>query len=73
MDILNAIVALANYVLIPGIAYGSQLALGALGVTLVYGILRVSNFAHGDTMAMGAMSAVLITWLFQSWGLHLWV
>ncbi|MGB3245891.1 MAG: branched-chain amino acid ABC transporter permease [Sulfitobacter sp.] len=73
MDILNAIVALANYVLIPGIAYGSQLALGALGVTLVYGILRFSNFAHGDTMAMGAMSAVLITWLFQSWGLHLWV
>ena len=71
MDFLNAIVALANYVLIPGIAYGSQLALGALGVTLVYGILRFSNFAHGDTMAMGAMSAVLITWLFQSWGLSL--
>jgi branched-chain amino acid transport system permease protein len=73
MDFLNAIVALANYVLIPGIAYGSQLALGALGVTLVYGILRFSNFAHGDTMAMGAMATVLITWLFQSWGLHLWV
>ncbi len=73
MDLLNAIVALANYVLIPGIAYGSQLALGALGVTLVYGILRFSNFAHGDTMAMGAMATVLITWLFQSWGLHLWV
>lgn len=73
MDFLNAIVALANYVLIPGIAYGSQLALGALGVTLVYGILRFSNFAHGDTMAMGAMSAVLITWLFQGWGLSLGV
>jgi branched-chain amino acid transport system permease protein len=71
MDFLNAIVALANYVLIPGIAYGSQLALGALGVTLVYGILRFSNFAHGDTMAMGAMFAVLITWLFQGWGLSL--
>ncbi len=71
MDFLNAIVALANYVLIPGIAYGSQLALGALGVTLVYGILRFSNFAHGDTMALGAMSAVLITWLFQSWGISL--
>ena len=73
MDLLNAIIALSNYVLIPGIAYGSQLALGALGVTLVYGILRFSNFAHGDTMALGAMSAVLLTWLFQSWGLHLWV
>jgi branched-chain amino acid transport system permease protein len=73
MDLLNAIIALANYVLIPGIAYGSQLALGALGVTLVYGILRFSNFAHGDTMALGAMATVLMTWLFQSWGLHLWV
>lgn len=71
MDFLNAIVAFANYVFIPGVAYGSQLALGALGVTLVYGILRFSNFAHGDTMAMGAMSAVLITWLFQGWGLSL--
>ena len=73
MDLLNAIIALANYVLIPGIAYGSQLALGALGVTLVYGILRFSNFAHGDTMAMGAMATVLITWLFQSWGISLGV
>ena len=49
MEFLNAFVALSNYVLIPGIAYGSQLALGALGVTLIYGILRFSNFAHGDT------------------------
>ncbi|SFF09832.1 amino acid/amide ABC transporter membrane protein 1, HAAT family [Sulfitobacter brevis] len=73
MDLLNAIVALANYVLIPGIAYGSQLALGALGVTLVYGILRFSNFAHGDTMALGAMATLLVTWLFQSWGLSLGV
>ncbi len=71
MDLLNALVALANYVLIPGIAYGSQLALGALGVTLVYGILRFSNFAHGDTMALGAMATVLVTWLFQSWGISL--
>ncbi|MCP4209263.1 MAG: branched-chain amino acid ABC transporter permease [Shimia sp.] len=68
MDFLNAIVALSNFVLIPAIAYGSQLALGALGVTLIYGILRFSNFAHGDTMAFGAMLAVLITWLLQSMG-----
>ena len=73
MDILNALVAFLNYVFIPGVAYGSQLALGALGVTLVYGILRFSNFAHGDTMALGAMATVLITWLFQSWGISLGV
>ena len=71
VDILNAIVALANYVFIPAIAYGSQLALGALGVTLIYGILRFSNFAHGDTMAFGAMVTILFTWLFQSWGVNL--
>jgi branched-chain amino acid transport system permease protein len=71
MDFLNGLVALSNFVLIPAIAYGSQLALGALGVTLIYGILRFSNFAHGDTMAFGAMVAVLVTWLFQGMGLSL--
>jgi branched-chain amino acid transport system permease protein len=62
MDILNAIVALLNFVVIPGAAYGAQLALGALGVTLVYGILRFSNFAHGDTMAFGTAMTILLTW-----------
>ena len=71
IDILNSIVVLANYVIIPAITYGSQLALGALGVTLIYGILRFSNFAHGDTMAFGAMVTILFTWLFQSWGITL--
>ncbi len=71
MDLLNAFVALSNFVLIPAISYGSQLALGALGVTLIYGILRFSNFAHGDTMAFGAMVTILFTWLFKGWGIHL--
>ncbi|NCO20800.1 MAG: branched-chain amino acid ABC transporter permease [Rhodobacterales bacterium] len=69
MDVLNALVVLTNFVLIPATAYGAQLALGALGVTLIYGILRFSNFAHGDTMAFGAMATILVTWLFQSWGI----
>ncbi|MGI9389815.1 MAG: branched-chain amino acid ABC transporter permease [Boseongicola sp.] len=71
MDLLNAIVTLANFVLVPAVAYGSQLALGALGVTLIYGILRFSNFAHGDTMAFGAMVAVLVTWWLQGLGVSL--
>ncbi len=71
MDFLNAIVALSNFVLVPAIAYGSQLALGALGVTLIYGILRFSNFAHGDTMAFGAMITILVTWWMQSAGINL--
>ena len=71
MDFLNAIVALLNYVIIPATAYGAQLALGALGVTLIYGILRFSNFAHGDTMAFGTMVTILVTWWFQSMGVSL--
>ena len=69
MDLLNAIVALMNFVIIPATAYGAQLALGALGVTLIYGILRFSNFAHGDTMAFGAMVTILVTWMMQAAGI----
>ncbi len=71
MDILNAMAALTNFVLVPAVAYGSQLALGALGVTLIYGILRFSNFAHGDTMAFGTMITILVTWWLQSVGVGL--
>lgn len=71
MDLLNALVVLANFIIVPALAYGSQLALGALGVTLVYGILRFSNFAHGETMSAGAMFAILFMWLFQSWGVSI--
>ena len=71
MEFLNAFVLLANFVLVPAISYGSQLALGALGVTLIYGILRFSNFAHGDTMAFGAMFTILFTWLLQSWSISI--
>ncbi len=69
MELLNALVALANFVIIPATAYGAQLALGALGVTLIYGILRFSNFAHGDTMAFGTMITIFGTWALQSAGM----
>lgn len=71
MDLLNAFVALANFVIVPAVSYGSQLALGALGVTLIYGILRFSNFAHGDTMAFGTMVTILVTWGLQALGVSL--
>lgn len=71
MDILNAIVAFLNFVFIPAAAYGAQLALGALGATLIYGVLRFSNFALGDTMAFGAGVVILFTWWFQSMGIGL--
>lgn len=68
MEPLNALVALANFVVVPGLAYGAQLALGALGVTLIFAILRFSNFAHGDTMAFGAMATIFVTWGMQAIG-----
>lgn len=71
MDPINAFVVLANFVIVPALAYGSQLALGALGVTLIYGILRFSNFAHGDTMAFGTMVVILCTWGLQAAGIGL--
>ncbi|MCB1397612.1 MAG: branched-chain amino acid ABC transporter permease [Rhodobacter sp.] len=71
MEILNALVLLANFVLIPALSYGSQLALGALGITLIYGILRFSHFAHGDMMAFATMAVILFTWWLQSMGVSI--
>ena len=70
-DILNSIVLLTNFIFIPALSYGSQLALGALGVTFIYGILRFANFAYGDLMAFGTMITILFTWLIQSYGINL--
>ncbi len=40
-----------------GVVLGSILTLGAIGVSLLFGILRFSNFAHGDIMTFGAYCA----------------
>jgi branched-chain amino acid transport system permease protein/neutral amino acid transport system permease protein len=40
-----------------GIVLGSIISLGAIGITIVYGILRFGNFAHGDLMTAGAYVA----------------
>ena len=70
-DLFNAITLLTNFVITPGLTYGCQLALGALGATLIYGVLRFSNFAHGETMSFGTMSVILFTWLLQAQGVSL--
>ncbi|WP_331775500.1 branched-chain amino acid ABC transporter permease [Sulfurospirillum sp. 1612] len=43
--------------MINGISLGSMYALIAIGYTLVYGVLRLINFAHGDIMMVGAFVA----------------
>ena len=68
MDYFNALALIFNFIVIPGLTYGSQLALGALGVTLIYAVLRFSNFAHGELMSFGTMICILFTWLGQSYG-----
>jgi len=73
VDFINAIILLLNYIIVPALSYGSQLALGAIFVTLIYGILRFANFATGDMMSFGTMFAVLLTWYFQSLGISLGV
>ena len=73
MEITNAIILLLNYTIIPALTYGSQLALGAIFVTLIYGILRFANFATGDMMSFGTMVTILFTWYFQSLGISLGV
>ncbi len=52
-----------------GIAIGSILALAAIGLTLTYGILRLSNFAHGDFMTLGAY----FTWFANINGINIWL
>jgi len=47
--------------LINGLAFGSILALIALGYTMVYGILRFINFAHGDVFMIGAFAGYYLT------------
>lgn len=42
---------------INGLSLGAVIALGAVGLTLVYGILKLVNFAHGDFLTFGAYAA----------------
>jgi neutral amino acid transport system permease protein len=55
--------------IVNGIAVGSIIALAAVGLTLTYGILRLSNFAHGDFLTLGAY----FTLLANSSGANIWV
>ncbi len=71
MDFLNAIILLLNYIFVPALSYGSQLALGAIFVSLIYGILRFAYFTAGDLMSFGTMFTILFTWYFQYLGIGL--
>ena len=55
----EAVIDIVQLVVI-GLIVGSIIALGAVGLTLVYGVLDVGDFAHGDKMALGMFVALFI-------------
>ena len=52
--------------LLNGLLSGSLYALVALGYTMVYGILRIINFAHGDVLMIGALVGLSVIRVLQA-------
>jgi branched-chain amino acid transport system permease protein len=53
--------------IIYGVVLGSIISLGAIGLSLVYGIIRFANFAHGDFLTTGAYIALFMVTGVLSW------
>jgi len=62
-------VDLALTIAIDGLIYASWLFIVSLGLTLVFGVLKILNIAHGSIYAVGAYAAASLVALFASWGL----
>ncbi len=54
---------------INGLVIGSIYAMVALGLTLIFGILHIGNFAHGQLYMLGAFATY---WLVTLWGWNIW-
>lgn len=55
---------LLNFYVVPGIVLGSIYALGAVGITLIFAILRYAHLAHGDLATLGAFIALAVVTAF---------
>jgi len=62
-------VNLALTILIDGVTYASWLFIVALGLTLVFGVLKILNIAHGSFYALGAYVTATLVSLAASWAL----
>lgn len=51
-----------NFYLVPALTLGSIYALGAVGISMIFGILRFAHFAHGDVMTLGAFGTLTAVW-----------
>jgi branched-chain amino acid transport system permease protein len=63
-------------ILVDGLIYASWLFIVAMGLTLVYGVMRILNLAHGSLYAIGAYAAAsMVGWYFAQgyvpWGSYL--
>lgn len=65
---MNELIFFFNKVIIAGSVIGSIYAMGAIGVTLVFAILRFAHFAHGDLMTLGAFFSYILVIAFPELG-----
>lgn len=65
---MNELIFFINKALISGAIIGSIYALGAIGLTLIFGILRFAHFPHGDVMTLGAFFSLIIAGLLHAAG-----
>ncbi|MBB3935270.1 branched-chain amino acid ABC transporter permease [Aureimonas phyllosphaerae] len=68
---MDELVFFINRGLMGGLIIGSIYALGAVGVTLIFGILRFAHFAHGDMMTAAAFFAFMLASLCAAFGISL--
>lgn len=67
---MNELIFFANKTIISGAIIGSIYALGAIGLTLIFGILRFAHFAHGDVMTLGAFTSLILAGLMYAAGIQ---
>ena len=65
---MNELIFLFNSVVISGAVIGAIYAMGAIGVTLIFSILRFAHFAHADLMTTGAFVTFFLTVMFPGVG-----
>ncbi len=68
---MDALIFFINKVMVPGFVTGSIYALGAIGVTLIFGILRFAHFAHGDMMTFGTYVSWVLAGALAAMGVTL--
>ena len=66
---MDDLIFFLNRAVFSGAVLGSIYALGAVGVTLIFGILRFAHFAHGDMMTLGAFIAYALALIAAGLGI----